>query len=235
MCALTGSRSVLYSTFNNRGWFGQYVVVSIPFIMIGFMSRFKAAWFTGLLFFSLVICEIALILAGGRAAWVTYPVILFCCWGLHYFADKGDELALFRLKSREWVKIVLSVPITILVSLFLIFQVLMPLSDYFSAQKKAAGKQSQSIQEKQSPSASTARMLKDRADKIADPSARVVVWNQGVDVGREQPVFGLGYMAFSWHAHLLSELPESFYMRGQACVIVVIVTNSNAITTITQA
>ena len=46
---------------------------------------------------------------------------------------------------------------------------------------------------------------------MLEPSGRLLAWAQGVDVGRESPVLGLGYESFSWHANILSAIPNSYY------------------------
>jgi len=67
----TATPGVLHSTFGNRGVFAEFVLTVVPFVLIGFMSKTRRVWIQVLLFGSLVVCEIALILAGARAGWVT--------------------------------------------------------------------------------------------------------------------------------------------------------------------
>ena len=120
--------AVLQSTFRNRGWFAEFVLTAVPFVLIGFMSKTKGVLWKVLLFGSLVICEIALILAGARAGWVSYPLILAICWLFFYFSKEG-RLDSFHFRWRDLIKVAVSVPITIVLSFVLIFYVLMPLSD----------------------------------------------------------------------------------------------------------
>jgi len=119
---------VLHSTFLNRGWFAEFVLTVVPFVLIGFMSKIKGVWWKILLLGSLIVCEIALILAGARAGWVSYPLILFICWSFFYFSKEG-RLESFHFRWQDIMKVAVSVPITILISFLLIFQVFMPLSD----------------------------------------------------------------------------------------------------------
>ncbi|MFO7987346.1 MAG: hypothetical protein R6U38_15915, partial [Desulfatiglandaceae bacterium] len=119
----------LQSTFLNRGWLAEYILTAVPFVLIGFMSKDKGRWWKILLFGALVICEVTLLLAGARAGWVAYPLILFICWLFFYFSQE-DRLTAFRFSWKDLVKVGISVPITIVISFVIVFQVLMPLSDY---------------------------------------------------------------------------------------------------------
>ena len=101
------------------------------------------------------------------------------------------------------VKIAVSVPITIIISLVLIFVVLMPLSDHLKSKDGSKGIQKGS-------KATKAYIVRQTA-RLVEPKGRIRAWTQGVDVGRESPVFGLGYESFSWHGNILSATPNSYY------------------------
>ena len=62
-----------------------------------------------MLFSSLVICELALILAGARAGWVSYPLILFICWLFFYFSKEG-RFESFHFGWKDLAKVAVSVP-----------------------------------------------------------------------------------------------------------------------------
>ena len=194
--------SVLQSTFRNRGWFAEFILSVVPFVLIGFMSKIRGLWWKIVLLCSLVICEIALILSGGRAGWVSYPVVLFICWLFFWFSKEG-RLESFHFRWRDLVKIAVSVPITIVISLVLIFFVLMPLSDHLKSKGGSKGAQKGSKATKAYIVSQTARLV--------EPRGRIRAWTQGVDVGRESPAFGLGYESFSWQANILSAIPKSYY------------------------
>ncbi|MFH1954132.1 MAG: O-antigen ligase family protein [Pseudomonadota bacterium] len=200
----TVSPGVLHSTFQNRNCFGEFVLTVIPFVMIGFLSKIKGVWWKVFLFGCLVICEIALILAGGRAGWVTYPLILFICWLFSYFSKEG-RLQSFHFRLRDLVKVAISVPVTIVISLLLIFCILMPLGEQL---KKNAGMAGINTGSK-----GTAQFLKSQIKTIQelDLAGRDSTWGQGLNVGRESPVFGMGYESFFWHANVLTEIPESYF------------------------
>lgn len=183
----TVTPGVLHSTFQNRDVFGEYVLTAIPFAMIGFMSKRNGMWWKTFLFGCLVICEIALILSGGRTGWVAYPLILFFCWSLSYFIKEGRfEISHFRW--RDFAKIAISVPVTIIISLVLVFYILIPLSDN-----------------------GTSVNVTNQIDRIRElhSGGRDVTWRQGFYVGMESPVYGVGYESFLWHANSLIKTPGS--------------------------
>ncbi len=198
----TTSPGVLHSTFGNRGWFAEFILTAIPFVLIGFMSKSKGVWWKILLFSSLVICEITLILAGGRSGWVSYPFILFICWLFFWFSKEG-RLESFHFRWKDLVKIVVSVPITIIISLVIVFYVFIPLSDHLKNSGRGKGINR--------GGGATKTYIANQTKRLLEPSGRLKAWAQGVDVGRESPLLGLGYESFSWHANILSTTPNSYY------------------------
>jgi O-antigen ligase len=194
---------VLHSTFLSRNWLAEFILTVVPFVLIGFMSTIKGLWWKVALFSSLVICELALILAGARAGWVSYPLILFICWLFSYFSKEGGFES-FRFGWKDLVKVAISVPITIAVSFLLIFQVLMPLSDYLGEKTGTKGVQANS-------KASTA-YLQSRASGLLKGSKgrRDYTWGEGFNVGRERPFFGMGYESFNWNENILAKTPDTY-------------------------
>jgi len=201
----TGTPGALHSTFLNRSWLAEYILMIAPFVLIGFMSRIGALWWKILLLASLVLCEIALLLGGARGGWVSYPLILFICWLFFYFSQKG-RLESFHFTWQDLAKVAVSVPITIVISLLLVFQVIMPLSNHL--REGDGGKVP-----KTKPST---EYIERQAARIIEPSGRLKAWTQGLDVGRERPLFGMGYEAFCWHADILSGLQDSIYSVNKA-------------------
>ncbi len=198
---------VLQSMFPNRGWLAEFILTVVPFALIGFMSKIQGIWWKIVLFGSLVVCETALILAGARAGWVSYPVILFVCWVFIYFFKDG-KFESFHFGWRDLIKVGVSVPVTIVLSFLLIFQVLIPVSEHLKGKAGAVGTQKDTI--------TTMRFIKKQAGRLVDSQSRIDTWRQGVNVWRESPVFGLGYESFCLHDRILSDIPESgvaFYKR----------------------
>ncbi|MFH1954157.1 MAG: O-antigen ligase family protein [Pseudomonadota bacterium] len=199
---ITTSPGVLHSTFGNRGWFAEFILTAVPFVLIGFMSKIKGLWWKVFLFGCLVICEIALILAGGRSGWVSYPFILFICWLFFWFSKEG-RLEFFHFRWKDLVKITVSVPITIIISLVIVFYVFIPLSDHLKNSGRGKG-----IQQ---GGGATKAYIVNQTMRLVEPSGRLKAWAQGVDVGRESPGLGLGYESFAWHANILSATQNSYY------------------------
>lgn len=170
------------------------------------MSRINKLWWKVFLFGCLVICEIALILSGGRAGWVTYPLILFFCWSFSYFLKEG-RFEIVHFRWLDFAKVAVSVPITVGISIMLIFYVLMPLTDHLKA---ISGIQGINI-----GSANTAQYLKSQVDSIEklETGGRGMTFRQGINVIKESPVYGMGYESFLWHAHNLIKIPESPFSK----------------------
>jgi O-Antigen ligase len=198
----TPTHGVLHSTFGNRGHFAEYILTVVPFVLIGFMSKTRRVWMQILLFGSLVVCEIALILAGARAGWVSYPLILFICWVFFYFSKEG-RLESFHFKWKDLVKVAISVPVTIFISFLLIFQVLMPLSESLKTRGDGKGIQTSAT--------ATTQYMKRQASRLFDPGkmGRLYTYSEGYHVGKNSPVYGMGYESFCWHSHILADVPES--------------------------
>ena len=198
----TATPGVLHSTFGNRGVFGEFVLTVVPFVLIGFMGKTRRIWTQLLLFGSLVICEIGLLLAGARAGWVSYPLILFICWAFFYFFKEG-RFESFHFRWRDLIKVAISVPITILVSVLLIYQVLMPLSDRMKTRDDSVGIQKSAT--------ATSKYIRRQASRLIEPSegGRLYTWEEGYRVGMEAPIYGMGYESFCLNAHILADTPES--------------------------
>lgn len=199
---ITTTPGSLHSTFLNRGWLAEFILVFTPFVLIGFIAKIKGLWWKILLLACLVLCELTLIMAGARGGWLSYPLILFFCWLFFYFSKEG-RLETFQIRWWDLAKVAASVPITIIISFLLIFQVIMPITDHL--RQKEGGKSPGVISEDK------ATEMKTRAAGILDSSSRVPAWTQGIDTGKEQPWFGMGYESFGWHTSILSGIPESHY------------------------
>lgn len=197
---------VLHGFFLNRGWFAQYVMVATPFILIGFMSKNKSFFWKFFLFSMLVVSEIALILSGARAGWVSYPLVLFFCWFFVHFLKTSEERFVMP-RWRDVIKIILYMPVTILLSLLIILAVLPYISRMSNNKPRQEIKNEAGVQ-----------VIKEQSAKIIDPSSRINVWTDGLNIGRENPLFGMGYDSFRWHAIILDKVPDSYYKKGYDCL-----------------
>lgn len=197
---------VLHGFFLNRGWFAQFIMIASPLILIGFLTKNKGIVWKVFLFAALIACEVALILSGARAGWVSYPLVLFFSWlFVHFF--KGDENKLIQLRWREILKVFLYMPVTVLISLFLIFQVLPYLS-------KLNSKATVQTAQKEAAPDPKLQAIKEQSARVFESGNRLNVWKDGLNVGRESPIVGLGYDSFVWQARILDKIPGSYFKKG---------------------
>ena len=197
------------TTFQNSRWFAEFVLTTIPFVLIGLTSKINGVWWKILSLGSIMVCSIAMILEGSRAGWILYPLVLFICWLFFYYSTKG-RLESLRFKWQDLAKPALFVTITIIVSIFFLFQVVMPLYDNLIANEK--------ISEIGSRSERTKQLIKKSALRFTrvEPGGRLYTWQEGFNVGRESPILGLGYESFNWHANILAAIPNSYYGKFKA-------------------
>jgi len=194
------TQNVLSSTFMNRGWLAEYLLMITPLILVLFLE-IKTVWLKYIMFVMLILLELTLILAGARAGWVSYPLVLLFCWAFLYFVKEG-KIEFYKFNWRSYFKIVASVPITIVISLIVLLYVIFPLtevnSDKTNVQPGISSQQSKDY-------------MQDRVKKLLETDTRMKAWMQGIDAGIESPLFGLGYDSFAWHTSILSKVPESRY------------------------
>ncbi len=180
---------IFTSFFLNRGWFSQFVTIIVPYILLGFLSKNRTTARIVVLFIFLIIFEISLILAEARAGWVTYPLVLLLCW-IFFYCFKGDTYN--KIRAGAIIKVVLSVPVTIILSLLMLFYIVIPISITRSNAQNTA---------------KTA--ILQQASRILTPDSRAYVWHQGVTIGKEKPVLGMGFETFSMYTEIFSGIPQS--------------------------
>jgi len=190
-------KSTLLSTFLNRGWFSEFIVIVIPFCLIAFIYKGGSIIWNIILFASLIICEIALLLSGARAGWVSYPLVLLICWSfVHIYKNKNFNFK--RIRVSDYIKVLVSMPITIILSILILYQVLIPLTEITTKKNRSIKIQSN---------------IKKQTSRLFNPEGRFEVWKHGLAVGIEKPVFGMGYDAFSWHGNILTKINDSYYNK----------------------
>lgn len=80
----------LQSVFSHPNVFAMYMTITIPFILYGFLRGSLSRKLMFLLFFVIIICEIAIVFSGCRASWLVYPLTLFFCGLCVYWQKNGD-------------------------------------------------------------------------------------------------------------------------------------------------
>ena len=114
----------LQSVFANSGWFAEFLAVTIPYILLGFLSSELKQSKKICLFGILIVCEIAIILTYSRTGWIIYPFVLIVCWFFFYIATRADSGRFtWKQVGESSLQVIVSVPLTICVSYFLIFHV----------------------------------------------------------------------------------------------------------------
>lgn len=180
----------LQSVFGNPGWFAEFLSISIPFILIGFLNQKSHSMSKLLLFGVLIVCEVAILLTYSRTGWLIYPFVLVSCWLVFYLSKRIETGTLtWGAVGKIALKVVVSVPLTIIVSYFLVATI---------AQQKDSG---------------TVKMLQQRVAKIGNPTARKKIWQESLAIGSESPVFGLGYESYKHQVVTLASIPNSLYSK----------------------
>jgi hypothetical protein len=213
----------LQSFFLNPNWFSEFIAISIPFVLLGFVRKdIRALWIMFLLAI-LIMCEVAIILTGSRTGWVVYPLVLMTCWFFFYLSRKSEESgSKFGIAKILFLilKVSVTVPITIVISFFIIFQVLENpnLSTKISGilnkinQIVASSKNDNKIHEGKvnSPRAvEHSGLIRNRVSKITSPMTRKSLWEDSIQLIIEKPFYGLGYESYNWHKSILGKIPQS--------------------------
>lgn len=182
----------LQSTFGHPGWFAEFVTVAIPYILYGFIRQ-KNQIIKYSLLLTLVICEVALILAQARSGWVAYPITLLFCWIFFYFLG-GEKPASEVNKPKAIFVIFLSIPLTIAASVVIVL-----------------GANQLASNDEGAPS----NQLVERAQNVLRVSDRTTPWIDGINVGRESLWTGMGYQSYRWHANTLTHIQDSYLRKTQ--------------------
>lgn len=213
----------LQTTFENTTTYGQFMVTVVPYVLFGFMNKRNSIYLKIVLICVLIVCEIAMLLSHARASWVTYPILLFFCWLFIYlFKENSFDLAgLFNV--RGILRIIVSIPITITISVVLIFMILIPLSERLqqfratrvnSELKEDGRAKALSQQQLKTPSIDNqspqpGKLLRARAAMLLSDGIRMKLWKEGFIIGMENPMFGMGYDTYAFHVKYLRRIKDS--------------------------
>ena len=194
----------LQSTFGHPGWFAEFITITIPIILVFFFKKNRAKITTVFLFSALLLCEIVLILAKARAGWISYPLTLFFCW-LFFYSSKDDTPFSWHKKKSILLKVCISIPITIIVSFLIISQFMGESSSQIPNLKHERKLSENEVYRVKYNS------LKSRMASLFKIEDRLYLWEDGVKVGQESPIWGMGYESFNWQAHNLANIPKSHF------------------------
>lgn len=118
----------LQSFFGHSGWFAEYLTLTIPFSMVVLLAARTFAVRAGAVIAILLLGEFALILSYQRGGWISYPLTLLAVWAAIYAfrADEksgGEGLKFGSVVRSSIAKILLSVPLTVIVSMSIIWTI----------------------------------------------------------------------------------------------------------------
>jgi len=194
-----GRGTRLQSVFANPGWFAEFLAITIPYILLFFATKKIQRIYKLFLFGMLIICEIAIFLTYSRTGWLLYPLILCVCWFLFYIAHQTHTgKYTWSYIGKLVAKISLSVPLTIIVSYFVLFSLLPNLQPADSNEKAKFEK---------------------RVSQLTNPITRKAIWKDSVATIQENPVWGGGYESYKFHTSFFKkdgkqwDTPHNLYLQ----------------------
>lgn len=115
----------LNSVFGNPSWTAQYLVLCAPSLLAFLFLGLRRSAAMPLMILAMVLTEFCIILIYQRGGWLSYPLTLVVIWFCIYVlnADSASQAGVWQGLRRAWLKIALSLPITVAVSLFLVYQI----------------------------------------------------------------------------------------------------------------
>ncbi len=176
----------LQSFFGHSGWFAEYVTLVVPSILVLLLLKLSFKFRAFLIVFILLISEFALILSYQRGAWLSYPITLFVIWSAIYCFyifeknkfDNSNKITFLTVLKSSFVKILFSIPITVILSLSLIWAV--------SKFELVEGRSFHGLWS-----------YSDRFKQISNTSDRTKFFNAGLKLGMLHPILGAGSESFS--------------------------------------
>lgn len=174
----------LRSLFGNPGWYAQYVTLATP-VVLALLAANLPRWtiIIGLLLI-MTLTEFTLILTNQRGGWLAYPLTLVAVWfAIYVIRGRSHEQVDMSAKARQaFLKIAVSVPITVTLSLGLVYS----LSKYVPGVAPAA----------------TAYVQ--RAASIAtNTNSRTAYWEPTYAMFKDRPLFGAGNESYAYQFGLL--------------------------------
>jgi hypothetical protein len=117
-----GNQFRLQSLFGHSGWYAEYLTLSIPTCLI-ILSLKMPFWVRATaILFALALGEFVLVLTYQRGGWISYPLTLFAVWAAIYVVRllEKQESDIGRALRGSLVKVLISLPVTVIASLALV-------------------------------------------------------------------------------------------------------------------
>lgn len=183
----------LQSLFAHSGWYAEYLslAMSTCLVLLALNAPFWLRAATVVL--GLALGEFILILTYQRGGWISYPVTLFAVWSAIYVVRCLEQrrIDVASALKKSLAKILLSLPLTIIISLALVTGI--------------QGKES--VESALSPYVSRFKDIQRTGD-------RTDFFFAGLLVGSKHPILGAGADCFAWQFEREFESPQgSFFSR----------------------
>lgn len=120
-----GKQFRLQSTFGHSGWYAEYLTLAMPTCLIILALRAPFWLRVSAILASLALGEFVLILTYQRGGWLSYPLTLVAVWAAIYVVRllERNETDIWLAFRRSLLKVMVSLPLTIAVSLLLVVAV----------------------------------------------------------------------------------------------------------------
>ena len=172
-----GKQFRLQSLFGHSGWYAEYLTLAIPSCLVILGMRYPFWVRATAIIIALAVGEFVLILTYQRGGWLSYPLTLVAVWAAIYVVRllERNERDIGRALRRSFVKVLLSLTLTVVASLLLVFAI----------QGKG------SVEEAMSPYVSRFKDIQRTGD-------RTDFFKAGFLIGSLHPVLGGGADSFAW-------------------------------------
>jgi|GEM_PF-5453220 len=179
----------LQSFFGHSGWLAEYITLCIPITIILMNLKIKKYLKISLIALIMIIGEYVLILTYQRGGWISYPFTIFITWAAIFYSLQKD-LSFIEVFKKSILKILICLPITLIISIFLI-TIFSKLGDHKSYyQDSLVG-------------------FKERFKEIGNTSDRTNFIKSGFILANQNPIFGGGSEGYG-------HLYESYFENEQS-------------------
>ena len=185
-----GKQFRLQSLFGHSGWYAEYLTLAVPTCLVILALKVPFWIRATTILFALALGEFVLILTYQRGGWLSYPLTLIAVWAAIYVVRllERNESDIGRALRRSMLKVLISLPITVVVSLLLVFLI--------------QGKSS--VTDAMSPYVSRFKDIQRTGD-------RTDFFKAGFLIGSLHPVLGGGADSFAWQFEREIESPRGSF------------------------
>lgn len=183
----------LQSFFAHSGWFAEYVTLTIPtcLLLLALPAPFWVR--TALIILAMLVGEFVLILTYQRGGWLSYPLTLIAIWAAIYVVRRLelDAVDVIDALKRSLVKVLISIPLTLVVSISLL--VLLQRGSDSTESKQVISRYSERLRD---------------MGRTSDRTEFVVA---GFLLGSRHPILGGGSESFAWRFDREVDSPDGAF------------------------